>query len=1097
MKNKKITLAIAALAATALQSSALTPLWLRDVKISPDGRQLAFTYRGDIYTVGTQGGTAKRLTTQPSYESTPVWSPDSRRIAFASDRMGNFDIFVMDADGGPATRLTSNSANEVPEAFTTDGKNVIFSASIQDPVKSAMHPSARMTELYQVPVTGGAIKQILGTPAQMIDLSADGKWMVYQDIKGFEDEWRKHHTSSVTRDIWRYDFATGRHTNLTNRPGEDRNPALSPDGNTVYILSERDGKTMNLYSFPISDPAKATRLTDFSTHPVRFLSVADNGDIALTWDGEIYLKQGASAPRKVAIDIVEDWADPIIKLPIKSGASSAAVSPDGSTVAFTARGELFATATDYATTRQISFTPQAESYVSWGSDARSLVYTSNRLGYDNIFTASLSRKEDPNFQNATKIEERPLFDNDGIERSQPQYSPDGSKLAYIQDRNRLMIKEISSGKIKQLTDSTINPTRTGRIQYAWSPDGKWIVMTAVLNHRDPYTDIALINVTDGSLIDLTHSGYFDESPRWAMDGQAILFLSERYGMRNHASWGSQYDAMMVFLNQDSYDRYNLSEEDYKIKKEAEKSSKKTDKAATTDKKGKKGDKAKKGKEEATAAEAKTPSVKATIVEPDGMDDRMVRLTQNSSQLVDVIIDKDGENLYYLSEGDKGADLWKKSLRKKEAKLIGNIDSSSLAFLTDKDGKDIFILGPRAMKKLDPKSDKLSSITYAATMKLDPAAEREYMYDDMVKQERERFYVKDMHGVDWDAMTAAYRKFLPHIDNNYDYAEMLSELLGELNVSHTGGRYRHSDPNGDRTASLGMLYDWTFDGPGLKIAEIVAGGPATKASSKLKAGQVIESVNSEVLSGETDYASLLNDLAGRKTLLGIYDPATGRRWEEVIIPITLSKMNTLLYNRWVKARAADVERWSNGRLGYVHIPSMGDESFRTVYSELLGRYSDREGVVVDIRWNGGGRLHEDIEVLLSGEKYLTQVIRGQDACDMPSRRWNKPSIMLMSEACYSNAHGTPWVYKHKGIGSLVGMPVPGTMTSVNWVTMQDPSLVYGIPVIGYRTAQGGFLENSQLEPDIKVANSPETIVTGEDTQLKTAVDELLRQIDAKK
>lgn len=174
--------------------------------------------------------------------------------------------------------------------------------------------------------------------------------------------------------------------------------------------------------------------------------------------------------------------------------------------------------------------------------------------------------------------------------------------------------------------------------------------------------------------------------------------------------------------------------------------------------------------------------------------------------------------------------------------------------------------------------------------------------------------------------------------------------------------------------------------------------------------------------------------------------------------------------------------------------MDDESFRRVYSDILGKYNDREGIVIDVRWNGGGRLHEDIEVLFSGKKYFTQEIRGTESCDMPSRRWNKPSIMVMSEACYSNAHGTPWVYSHQGLGSLVGMPVPGTMTSVNWVRMQDPSLIFGIPVIGYRLPDRSFLENQQLEPDFTVANDPADIVLGIDAQLETAVRELLRQID---
>lgn len=243
--------------------------------------------------------------------------------------------------------------------------------------------------------------------------------------------------------------------------------------------------------------------------------------------------------------------------------------------------------------------------------------------------------------------------------------------------------------------------------------------------------------------------------------------------------------------------------------------------------------------------------------------------------------------------------------------------------------------------------------------------------------------------------------------------------------------------------------------------------------------------------------MLNNLEGKKTLISFYDPESNQRWDEVIKPISNQKFNGLLYNRWVKQRAADVEKWSNGRLGYVHLESMDDENFRNVYSDILGKYNHCEGIVIDTRFNGGGRLHEDVEVLFSGEKYFTQVVRGREACDMPSRRWNKPSIMLQCEANYSNAHGTPWVYKHRNLGKLVGAPVPGTMTSVSWVTLQDPSLFFGIPIVGYRLPDGSYLENKQLEPDIKVLNKPETIVNGEDIQLKTAVEELLKELDSRK
>lgn len=1076
-----------ALSFVAASSYAATPLWLRDVQISPDGTEIAFCYKGDIYKVPANGGTATQLTTQASYECSPIWSPDSKQIAFASDRNGNFDLFVMSADGGAARRLTTHSASEIPSTFTTDGNYILFSASIQDPANSALFPTSAMTELYKVPVTGGRTEQVLGTPAEMVCFDKSGKTFLYQDRKGFEDEWRKHHTSSITRDVWLYDSENGKHTNLTAHAGEDRNPVFAPDGQTVYFLSERDGSTFNVYSFPISSPQSLKTVTHFKTHPVRFLSMGSNGTLCYTYDGEIYTQKQGDKPQKVKIDIIRDDQNTIADLNFSNGATSATVSPDGKQVAFIVRGEVFVTSADYNTTKQITHTPAREAGLTFSPDNRTLAYASERNGNWELYMAKIARKEEANFPNATAIEEEVLLPSDKTERTYPQFSPDGKELAFIEDRNRLMVLNLETQKVRQVTDGSTWFSTGGGFDYSWSPDGKWFTLEFIGNRHDPYSDIGMVSAQGGKIINLTNSGYTSGSPRWVLDGNAILFITERYGMRAHASWGSLNDVMLVFMNQDAYDKFRLSKEDYELQKELEKEQKDTTETKKNDKK--------KGDNKEKSEEKKEEKVKDIVVELNNIEDRIVRLTPNSSDLGSAIITKDGETLYYLSAFEGGYDLWKMNLRKKDTKLLHKMDAGWANMEMDKDGKNLFLLGSNTMQKMGTDSESLKPISYQAHVKMDLAAERDYMFNHVYKQEQKRFYNLNMHGIDWDAMTKAYRKFLPHIDNNYDFAELLSEYLGELNVSHTGGRFR-PQLKGDATATLGLLYDWNHNGKGLLISEVVEKGPFDHARSKVKAGNIIEKIDGQEITPESDYSVLLNGKARKKTLVTLYNPQTKERWEEVVVPVSNGVMSDLLYARWVKQRAADVDKWSNGRLGYVHIESMGDDSFRSVYSDILGKYNNREGIVIDTRFNGGGRLHEDIEILFSGKKYFTQVVRGREACDMPSRRWNKPSIMVQCEANYSNAHGTPWVYSHQKIGKLVGMPVPGTMTSVSWETLQDPTLVFGIPVIGYRLPDGSYLENSQLEPDIKVANSPETVVKGEDTQLKAAVDELLKEIDGK-
>ena len=1041
--------------------------WLRYPSISPDGKSVVFSYGGDLYIVASEGGEARKLTSHQAYDYAPVWSPDGKTIAFASDRFGNFDIYTVSYKGGVPERLTTNSAKETPWTFTPDGKSILFTARIQDPASSVLFPKSSMTELYSVSIEGGRPEQILATPAEEVSFIGNTGSFLYQDCKGGENIWRKHHTSSITRDIWMYDGV--KHIKLTDFKGEDRTPRVSSDGKTVYFTSERDG-SFNVYSFPLDNPSQVKKITRHKTHPVRFLTVSDTGVLCYAYDGDIYINKG-NGSHKISVSVtVDDTNNDMAELSV-SGGSDNALSNDGKQIAFINRGEVFVTSTEFKTVKQITNTPEAESDVVFSPDGKKLAYASEREGIWNIYTAEMSRKEDVYFPYATVVDEKPLFKNNKVDRRAPQFSPDGKEIAYIENREKLMVYNIESGKTRQITDGSQCYSTTGAFGYSWSPDGKWFTMSYCSNHHYPYNDIGIVSSKGGEpMVNLTYSGYTDHSPQWVLDGNAILFTSERYGMRNHASWGTMEDVMIVFLNRKAYEDFTKKKEERELEKAVAKLS-----GESKDKK-----------------DNKKEEVKDIVVELENIDERLLRLTPSSSSLGSAALSKDGRTLYYQASYEAGMNLWKLDLESGNPSKIG---SASGHMKWDEKFTHLYVLG-RKFSKMKDGGKMLEPISVNAEMEMDLAAEREYMFNHVYRQEKERFYNQKMHGVDWEMFTAEYRKFLPHINNNYDFSELLSEYLGELNVSHTGSGFRApAGKNNASTANLGVFFDLGWTGDGLKVDEIIAQGPFDRSDSNLEAGDIKLAINGERILKGMDYYPLLDGKAGERVLVTI-KKASGEEVDEVVVPVSAGVVNSLLYKRWVRHNAAMVEKLSGGRLGYVHLEGMNDPSFRTVYSDILGRYNHCEGIVIDTRFNGGGRLHEDIEVLFSGEKYLTQEVRGKDACDMPSRRYNKASIMITGEANYSNAHGTPWVYRYKKMGLIVGKPVPGTMTSVNWETLQDPTLYFGIPVVGYRKADGTYLENDQLEPDIDVENTKELVVTGRDEQLEAAVKALLNQLNRK-
>ena len=1057
-------------------------LWLRYPAISPDGHTVLFEYKGDIWSVPASGGNAVPLTLSESYDFAPVWSHDGKSVAFASDRYGSLDVFVMPSTGGEAKRLTYHSTREVPSAFTADDTAVLFNATRQDLATHVQFPTGGMSELYSVPVGGGRVSLVLTTPAIDATVSSSGDKIIFHDYKGYESDWRKHHRSAVTRDIWVYDTKDKRYTQLSAFDGEDRNPVFDANDNDFYYLTEQSG-SFNVHKSSLRDPKQSVALTHFTKNPVRFLTRAKNGTLAFSYDGELFTLTPGGQPQKLIVRIAADGRDAIEKiLPVNGGMTEAKLSPTGKEFAFAFRGEIFVSSIDGKIVKRITNTPFQERSVNFSPDGRTLVYAAERDNNWNVYTISLTRSSEPYFFASTVGKEEAVVSTPA-EEFQPAFSPDGKEIAYLENRQTLKVYNLGSKRSRTVLPADLNYSYAdGDQYYAWSPDSKWLLVQFAPRERMFVPEAGVIAADGNSEVhNLTQSGYDDVTPKWAVDGKMMIWGTTRDGALSQGGGAISGDVYGMYFTKAFYDRAKLSKEEFALVKEREEKEKKEA-----------DEKAKPVGQASNPPPAAAKPAAAVAIDWDGLTDRKMRLTINTSAASDWVLSKDGEKLFYLTSFEKGNDLWVTEVRTHETKLFNKLGAANTSMELSPDGKFLFVIADGRAVKVDTENGKSEPIPVNTEMVLDYSAEKAYIFDHSWRQFKQKLIFPDMQKVDWDDYYTTYKRFLPHINNNYDFAEMLSEMLGEVNVSHTGAYYRPNVANSDATASLGLLYDYGHTGNGVKVSEVLQGGPVDLAASTIKAGHVIEAIDGNAIDASMDFYKLLNRKAGKFTLLSVFDPASNKRWEETVKPVGGGEEGELLYKRWVRRRRVEVEKLSGGRIGYIHVRSMNDASMRVVFEEALGLNISKEAVVIDTRFNGGGNIHEQLSDFLSGKKYFDVVPHGQYIGSEPFDKWIKPSIVLVGESNYSDAHLFPLAYKAKNLGLLVGMPVPGTGTFVWWENQIDPTLRFGIPMGCWRSLDGKCGENNQTDPDIRVPNEPAVMAGGRDQQLEAAVRELMKK-----
>ena len=720
MFQKSVAVAFLATIACGLAAAAESEnLWIRYPAISPDGQSVAFSFRGDIWVADSKTGAARMVTSHRGYERSPVWSPDGNQIAFMADWHGNGDVFLVPAAGGQPQRLTFHSASDVPTDFSIDGKNVIFTSARQA-AHDALVGLRGMGQLYSVSIAGGRPRQVMTTDAHRANFDATGKNLVFHDYKGYEDNWRKHHTSSVTRDVWTYNLESETYTRLSGFAGEDRSPVFAPDGKTVFYLSEQvesqavgeEGKNLppksesnergrvipqlqssfNVWQLNLEEPGVQTQVTQHTTHPVRFLTIAKDGTLCYGWNGGVWLKSPEGEPAQLHIEVRSHYRDNVAeRSSMRSGATEFAVSPDEEEVAFVVRGEVFVANIEFGTTRRITATASQERSVCWGADSRTLFYAGERDGSWNLYRTKMTREDETGFANSTLITEEPILVS-GDETFQPLASPDGKKLAYLKNRTELMVLDLDTLQPSTLVPAQLNFSYSdGDIDFDWSPDSRWVVLTYA-GHKSWTSEIGAVNIASGEIVNLTDSGYGEGGPMFSSNSAAILYSSDRYGERSHGSWGGENDILAVYLNQDAYDRATLSKEELALKKKQEAAAGKKKAKGTSKSDAAKSDS---DEEQESPSDKDAESKDGDEVEPiefetTELDQRRRRLTLHSSNLSSFDLSPDGENLLYICQVDDKWALWLTKVRDRStSNIMSLVGPGALHF--SKDGKSAFLM----------------------------------------------------------------------------------------------------------------------------------------------------------------------------------------------------------------------------------------------------------------------------------------------------------------------------------------------------------------------------------------------------------------------
>lgn len=1053
---------------------------MRYPAISPDGSRIVFSYQGDLWTVPSAGGEAKRVAERAGWDVRARWSPDGQTLAFCSDPSGNFDLYTIPAAGGTAKQITSHTADDILGDWSPDGKSLLF-YSPRD---------SRVPVLYSVGVEDGRLRELTrdDVTLQSPTLSPDGRLLAY--ARGRGDWARKGYRGSANTDIWVVPVEGARSgerpvervpRRLTTFAGSDQWPMFSADGKAVYYASDVDG-TGNLWKVSTAGgkPVQITRQRDGYVH---YPNISRNGR-AVVYETDFSLwtvdpTARPAQPRRLTVTAaIEDKPRKETRT-LGGRIDELEVSPDGTQLAVGVRGDIFLVPAAGGDARRMTDSLARDYDFDWSPDGRSLIYVSERDAIQDLYVLDVTTGASRRLTNSTEPEEN------------PQFSPDGRYVSFTRGNSgaEICVIPAAGGSEKVVAHgASMNGAR-------WSPDSRWLAFSR--RTEAAVTNVYVAPAAGGAEIGVSRWDGANSNPTWSPDGRRLFFFSSRSG---------------------SMDIYSA---DLTRQKPAAAAPEPAPAAASAPASGS-------GSAPASSEMSMTPpaiptDIPQVTIEADGISKRVRPLAgapagtkmslaftpDRKSCLFTVAAAPAGGpgrrgGFFRGGGGGVGSTLYSLPLAGGQPTKVA--EGLNGAVRMARDGTALYTYSFGGIRRVALPAATSTEVPLKASFEVDLAEERRQAFDQAWRLMRDSFYDPNYHGVDWNSVRACYRPIVDECVDLKDFHLLLAEMVGELKASHVGvsaaqggpGFGRGGPPEGrNDTASLGLWFDWNGSGPGLKVTEVLRDGPADTDETRIKPGEYVVAVAGQDAAPTEAFLKSLAGAGGKAVdvLVNARPDKTGARTVK-LTPVSRGQFNNLLYEHWVQRNRDLVSRLSGGRLAYLHIQQMDQGSLQRFERELVIEAYDRDGLVLDVRNNPGGRIHDELFALLTKKVHSYETQRGGLKMTQPFGAFTHPMVLLINHSSFSDAEIFPNGFRADGLGKIVGVPTGGGVIGTGDTVLLDNQTRFRVPGSGWQTLDGRNLENWGVPPDIYVDLTPADFLAGRDPQIERAVQELLKQIRAK-